>query len=296
MFIKREPHKIAKLVEQRYRLIWALSLEDQMVDRWLFLSWISAEIRAYDKVSSKTGWSAIPAGYRLYERTFRGKVLTTDASSWDWFFPPWLFHWIWEAKKGLLVDPSEDYLRAVEMRMRELYGDRCLVRLPTGQLLRQLDWGIMKSGSLLTLSHNSAGEFGVYSCAYRQLGLTMGELWCMGDDTELEMLGETEDEIKQVMDVVSSYGVKVKHYSHEREFAGFQFPREGVVRPAYEAKHKFLLNSSENPQELIDSYALLYALSDTDFSQWIRDRQSYAPSLIRAWARGLIPLDAFESC
>lgn len=55
VFIKQEPHKAAKLQQGRYRLIAAMSLEDQMVDRLLFYDW-TREMDDYLNVNSKVGW------------------------------------------------------------------------------------------------------------------------------------------------------------------------------------------------------------------------------------------------
>jgi hypothetical protein len=55
LFIKRELHKLSKAATKRWRLIWAIDLIDQIVDRLLYQESIDAEIRNFRTLPSKVG-------------------------------------------------------------------------------------------------------------------------------------------------------------------------------------------------------------------------------------------------
>lgn len=269
-----------------------------MVDRWLFGTWIDCEIDNCLNVTSKTGWSALPDGYKQFWRCFPPEMTTlaTDCSAFDWTYPAWVVKVLHEARKCQVRYWPPGYEQACDARKREVMGPGCIVRLPDGTRLIQLIWGIQKSGSLTTLSDNSAAQDILNDVALRlycqEKNIRFPELgifWAMGDDMIMEW--NSEWDVQRFVAILNGLGVQIKSWTHESEFAGFRFGFSDVVNPAYPEKHKFLLGCKGFTQELVDALSLVYALSDSDMGEWLRYRQSLPPALTRAWARGLCELD-----
>lgn len=175
-------------------------------------------------------------------------------------------------------------------------GPDCVVRLPDGTRLRQLIWGIQKSGSLTTLSDNSGAQDVINDVALRELCRELvilfpglGKFWAMGDDMIMEW--NSEWDVQQFVAILNRLGVDIKSWTHDREFAGFHFAYPDVVNPAYPEKHKFLLGCKGFTQELVDALSLVYALSKSPLGDWLKLRQSLPPALTEAWARGLCELE-----
>lgn len=283
---------MSKLQEERYRLIWSLALEDQVVDRWLYGRFVDMEIDHCLEVTSKTGWNPLPDGFKAFWRSFPKEVetLATDCSMFDWTYPAWLVYWVMLTYVCQLSWKPDGYMRAFWTRISEVMGPRCVVRLPNGEEFIQQRWGVMKSGFLLTLSMNSRGQFILCGVALRlEIGKSLLEFWAMGDDMIMQMIVGMN--IEAFVARLNKLGVKVKQWSHEREFAGFKFRYPSVVNPAYPVKHQFLLGSKGADQDLIDALSLVYALAEGKFAEWIQRRQKWSTDVTRAWALGLYQLD-----
>lgn len=293
VFIKDEPTKVSKL-GKRERIVWILSLVDQMVDRWLFYDIIREDIQNYHKVASKTGWSPMPEGLLEFNQAFPPgmTVMAMDSSSFDWTVNAWELEELKRAWRMQLRVCPPGYWNAVTMRIDEVLGCQCSVRLPTGQRLQQRRPGIMKSGFLLTLKMNSDLQllvnFTALKIMLKQLPPQLPTLWAMGDDVLLEW--DSSWDVAEYVAVLTRLGLVVKQTSHEREFAGFKFPGGTVVEPAYPAKHMFKLQYNST-QEMVDAMSLQYALSNHYLAHWLRLRQTVHPELMRGWALGLVKLD-----
>lgn len=268
-----------------------MSLEDQMVDRLLFYDW-TREMDDYLNVNSKVGWNPFPGLYRQLRQAFPGRTLATDCSAFDWTVPAWLFALVLDLKisqtQGLSNRP--DVQRAMRSRFREVLGDSCVIRLPDGNCYRQLRSGLMKSGWLLTIAANSSAQAFINMVAYRAAGYPgrVPLLWTMGDD--LLMDWQHPYSPKPLVEWVTFLGLKIKFYSSEKEFSGFNFDHSQEVRPLYKAKHLYLLQHTplEKLREMADAYGLLYALSE-DSEMWatIEPYATYPRWYYRDWARGL---------
>lgn len=260
-----------------------------MVDRVLFYPWLQAEIENVDKVTSKTGWSPIPEGFRVLRNCFPlTESVAVDKTAWDWTMPGWVVKAYYQAKMAQCVNPSDEYERACQNRMREVVGPSCIIRLPSGRRLRQTSWGLMKSGWLLTLSMNSAAQYFQHALACKRLGWTVMSMWAMGDD--LLMRARIEDrDLERYQKELGRTGCLVKHALRRREFAGFYFSATEVV-PLYQDKHKFALAyvKEDLEQEVLFAYHLLY--SKVDNLGWVASLRPFVKfpvgNRFKAWADG----------
>lgn len=287
--MKDEPHKTTKLAAGRERLIFALSLVDQMVDRILFKPMIDVEIRNPREVVSKTGWSPLPEGYRAIYQEFPGEVMAVDKTAWDWTMPGWVVAAYHEMKMEQCLTMDELYSGMTFYRMMEVVGPLSKVRLPTGFEVRQKGIGLMKSGWLLTLSMNSLAQALQHAVAAYSIGEEPPRCWAMGDD----FISRSVRDVSRYREELSRTGCIVKHIKNILEFAGFEFTKGGV-EPLYTSKHKFLLAYVDPAieQDVLLAYHLLYSLSEND---WLERYRKFAEFPIgnsfKLWALGLRKLE-----
>lgn len=300
MFLKEEPLSKAKRLAGRARIIFSLSLEDQVVDRILFGSWHDAETKNCSRVTNKIGWSPVPEGYRMVRCSFPPgtQVLATDCSAFDWTFPYWTVELIVKWKLEQVVDPTPLYERLVRSRVREVLGSGCLVRFPDGTVMQQQFDGLMKSGWLLTISMNGWAQLAINALAWMRYRETLTwkifpKLWAMGDDVLLSW--DSRDDHLEFERHLITTGILVKRGKLRLEFAGFEFVYDGLstyVNPLYIDKHQFQLRhySEEELKEVVDMYCCLYALADEKTREWLEPLQrKYAnrtQTWFKSWAYG----------
>lgn len=292
LMVKDEPHKLSKFAEGRYRLISILSLEDQLLDRLLFIGWIIAERDNPEHCVSKVGWCPIPAGYQqlLVTMPDNRKCWAVDKKAWDWTMPGWVVKTYVDTKLGL-TNTNGVYTNIVYNRVAEVVGPRCVVALPDGTLLRQLTWGLQKSGWLLTLSLNSAAQDMQHLLACRRLGWPdEGTIvWAMGDDL-LCYANWSEEQASDYAAALDKTGCIVKYIKNVREFCGFSYERG--CDPLYQDKHKFLMEYCplEKLRDLISTYSVIYALSDASWFWKVQARYALCgQEPYRRFAQGLGP-------
>nr|QRW42888.1 putative replicase [Pafsystermes virus] len=260
LFIKSEPHSGEKLRQGRFRLISVLSLEDQVVDRYLFSSWSEADLLHVASSPCKAGWSPLPSGFAAFNAAFPGKVLATDCSSFDWTFPEWTAQLLLDLRLQQCMDPPQWYSNAVRARWAQVLR-HSVVRLPDGRRFQQQRWGVMKSGWFRTIHENSGAQWLINALAALRADIPLGTIWTMGDDVILEW--DDSYDVESFEAQLRQCGILVKRSSHEREFAGFVMGPGLYVRPAYRDKHLFALAyvPPSLASEVADAYACYYHLS-----------------------------------
>lgn len=287
--IKDEPHKLSKFEEGRFRLISILSLEDQLLDRLLFMGWLLAEMDNPEHTVCKVGWSPIPEGYLHLINTMpnKAKCWAVDKKAWDWTMPGWVVKAYVDTKLDF-SNADLCYKLAVRNRVSEVVGPRCVIAMPDGTLLQQLQWGLQKSGWLLTLTLNSAAQDLQHILASLRVGLSDNVVvWAMGDDL-LCYADWTDQQAVLYGEALDKTGCIVKYINNTREFCGFNY--EQGCDPLYQDKHKFLLEycPEDKLRELIASYSLLYALSDSPWFWKIQPRFALCgQESYRGFAQGL---------
>lgn len=222
VFIKNEPHKKAKIREGRFRLIWSLSLLDQIIDRVLFSSMAEEEIRKFHRMASKggAGLSTDEQQRELYQniKMLLGKDFwTNDMKNWDWSFKRWQYEAFWVRcafKMGFRKEEISIWLKVLSrkglefntydemeyifleipitirlMWIRLFFMARVPIVLSDGRLLTHGTAGIMKSGLFITLMANSFNRALLSSFVSDYLEANSDAAIAMGDDCGEKLLG-----------------------------------------------------------------------------------------------------------
>lgn len=284
-FIKDEPHSLAKIESNRQRVIMSFSLEDKLVDLLLFGPWIQDEVERPLETIQKAGWSVTPSGYHflLADMPNEAKCLATDKSAWDWTCPGWVVDYYLECKFGH-YDLPESVRNAMKARFAYLYGTGFVFRLPSGERWRQTFYGMMKSGSVLTLSLNSLGQAGMTWLANFRLSLPIQRLWSMGDDV-LDYVG-LDFPVKDHIAEIRKLGALVKFTARRREFAGMLI-RPDYLEPLWQEKHKCILAFTDPVEipEYLESLLCWYARAR---APWFRHLTKSYGITENAWKAALV--------
>nr|QHA33888.1 RdRp [Atrato Sobemo-like virus 2] len=263
VFIKMEPHKVSKIVEQRWRLIIASALPVQVVWHMLFDYQNDKEIEQAYYIPSQQGLKLCGGHWKLYYQQWkqRGFDVGLDKSAWDWTAPGW----------ALMLDLKFRLRMGRGSRMREwattaaaLYRDMfetSKLLMPEGYLLQQEFCGLMKSGCVNTISTNSHMQVMIHIAA-NQHGKVYPLPSCCGDDT-LQCSTQCDD-----LEKYRRYGIFVKQVERGLEFVGHRFEHDGP-KPAYYSKHLYKACYQEDdilPQYL-DSMCRMY-VKTPQFEVW----------------------------
>lgn len=257
IFVKPEPHKLSKLRQGRYRLISAVSLVDQMLDRVIFGPLVVASSENLGKTPCLVGWTPVLGGFNYLNIIFRKKrVLAVDKTAWDWTVKPWLIKAWAKFIVKLAIHPPDFWLKAVEARMTMLFR-HAIFQFSDGTLVRQPTWGVMKSGCYLTLLLNSVGQSLVHYLTMTRLNLNpfYAQPLCFGDDTvQFEM-----EEVDEYISKMSTTGClpKIETRGLDYSFVGWDFIA-GVPVPSYVMKHVFNILYAERATKADLLVALQY--------------------------------------
>jgi len=183
LFVKQEPHKIAKIQTKRFRLISSVSLIDQLVERVLFGVQNRVEISMWEMIPSKPG---IGLTDEMAKKVFLntrmasslGPLAEADISGWDWSVQAWELEADVEIRIQLCKGLHSCASNAMRARMFCLANS--VFSFSDGHMIAQVYPGLMKSGSYLTSSSNSRMRvFDHYVLA------TQSPTWvqAMGDDS-----------------------------------------------------------------------------------------------------------------
>lgn len=238
-FIKDEPHKTSKALLGRWRVITSFSLEDKIIDGMLFGPWLEDEIRHPYRTVQKAGWAIVPEGYRrlMAEMPEESQCYASDKTAWDWVCPAWVVDYYLDCKLSHHCH-SPDHRAAIRARFAYLYGTGFVVRFPDGRRFRQGFYGMMKSGSVLTLSLNSLAQAAMHWLACLRAGEPLGRVWALGDDF-LAYVRKGFPRAK-IDELVSKMGAIVKFSVPRREFGGMLI-RGDCLEPLWQQKHKYII-------------------------------------------------------
>lgn len=193
IFVKQEMHSAKKVKAGRFRLIFSVSLVDQIVERLLYGKRNSFEIQHCDQIPSKPGMGLHDEGIRNlrdYVSTARSfydeggddlddwEIVGTDVECWDWTCPGSFFDQSAEyyiRAQDVEYDPEYAEYRNAIWNEHELKSLQVCC-LSDGVMLVPLVRGIQKSGQYKTGASNSHGR--------EILAVEMGSKWAMamGDD------------------------------------------------------------------------------------------------------------------
>lgn len=199
LFVKCEPHKIAKLNEGRVRLIFSMSLVDNTIARLLFSAQNVGEIEVWDSIPSKPGMGLNDEGLsKIFQTVVQNSsqgLMETDIKGWDWSFQELDF--IEDLKRRTFLNNGSGTFWERIARSHYHCVARKVMCLSDGSLIKQTVPGVMPSGWYNTSSTNSAVRAMAHYHAALKEGVTP---WCitMGDDSIERYVPRVEDHYRQL--------------------------------------------------------------------------------------------------
>lgn len=257
VFIKQEAHSYKKLRDERYRLISAVSFIDTCIDRILFAWLARIQLDTVGETPCMVGWTPMRGGWRLIQDRFKNNpVNCLDKAAWDWTVHGYMVDLWREFFKHLPVNAANWWHGMVELRLSLLFDDP-IYRFEDGTVVQQPVRGVMKSGCYLTILLNSLSQSFVHYIANARCGkpMMLNQPINLGDDTVQDALMWLQPYVAHVEALgIEIKGAKVQHWV---EFAGFCYTGRTCF-PAYWEKHLYNLSHSENLEETLKSYQILY--------------------------------------
>lgn len=286
VFIKREPHKMKKIINGEVRLIWSPNVIDQLVDQMVYRWSLNAEIERHQDIPSKPGFTWFYGGAdQLYKATAKrfggGECVELDKSGWDWTVQAWYhdvdLEWRLSRVRGEVPVDWEHV-----MRVRTEHHKLTPVVFSDGTVLDQVQPGLMKSGLVNTLSTNSFLQVFIKVMYALSVSGCFDEhvhgIIAQGDDT-LEKVPDEERE--GYLRFIRELGHEPQDYHlgslHELAFCSHRWRRvargvgsQWVAVPTNWDKHSFALRWKEPRDakvfaETVFSLCLEYAYDDIHF-------------------------------
>lgn len=289
VFVKQEPVKLKKLQEGRQRLIFGVSVVDNLLAGIFFRPWFE-KLLNWHQLPFQFGCAIQMGGYRrIALRLYGLRVVSADKSSWDWTVAPWEI----SAFEKLMSLWCTNYDLLRKRVILSVFSPGRRLQLSKDATVRLTMSGIMPSGTFFTISVNSILQVLVHRVACAELGVSYSDPLSCGDDTVQE---DPDDE--EYWKKWEEYGhvIKERHVSlpcQPFEFMG-HLMSPSSCRPVYVDKHAFILQHlSTNPDEraeVLSSYAHLYAAVPCK-SEVLRRRlvgtpYYVLPGQLRAWYHG----------
>lgn len=251
VFIKREPHKVAKVDEGRLRLIMAVPLVAQVVDHLLFGTQNKKEVDLFDTIPCAPGWGITYGGWRMVD----SRAFGLDRKAWDYSVPYWLLMLELRLRFSLTINANSEWRSLCKRRYAELYQSP-LFQLSSGAVYRQCQPGIVKSGAVNTIATNTHCQLLLHAYAsFLASTDDSGYFLAMGDDT---LQAEVDPEYVRVLGSIVNLKPPVVG-----EFCSMLFRRGGVVEPLNYGKHitNLLYQKKEHLVSALRSFQLLYGRS-----------------------------------
>ncbi len=158
LFVKNEPHKKSKILEGRFRLIFSMSVIDNVIARILFSRQNNAEIEIWDRIPMKPGMGLtdeyMEIIYSYVKANDSGGLMETDMKGWDWSFQEQDFNSDLERRAAL--NSGKNTLWYKIAKAHYYCVARKVMVLSNGEMYKQTFPGIMPSGWYNTSSTNSA--------------------------------------------------------------------------------------------------------------------------------------------
>lgn len=216
VFVKQEPHTAKKMAEGRMRLIWSVSIVDQIIDRLLFTNQINEELESWKDIPSCPGFGFATDDQireflsRVWGRKDFGAY--SDVSAWDVSMQEYVFTY------GILRYPvlSGAGRRYTRLCLRRAW---CMMRkviaLSSGRMYSQVEPGVMASGFFPTLSDNSFDRGLLIHWVASLNGVVDRVNRTQGDDALENRLAETEEEsFARAAKAYALVGVTLKEFKH----------------------------------------------------------------------------------
>lgn len=156
LFVKNEPHTVAKIEAKRFRLIASVSLVDSLIQRFIFSEQNKAEVRNWETIPSCAGMGLEDDhAVKFWRKLSKSACYTsTDVSGWDWSMAKWMLLMEADARDKLTHGPR--WWHVVQRRLLTLMAHKCYQLSGKRAKLYTLDEpGVMDSGSQVTAASNS---------------------------------------------------------------------------------------------------------------------------------------------
>lgn len=264
-FIKMEPHKIEKVLENRWRLIMASPLHVQLLWHMMFDYMNDLEIKETYNIPSKQGLVIPNGGWKTFLMQCKANGFDTglDKRAWDWNVPYWLIlldlRFRYRMGRGRYM---QEWL-SLANKLYEAMFKNPIIMLSDGHMYKQLYGGIMKSGCVNTISTNSHLQIFIHILVCLMSGESIYPLpYAVGDDTLQKLLQAIS------LALYARFGAVVKSASDGLEFVGHEFTDKGPI-PLYFAKHyaKCMHVKDELLPEYLDSMCRMYC-KDKMYDFW----------------------------
>lgn len=278
LMIKVEPHKVAKLVEGRFRLIFGIGLVDNIIDRLLHTEQLNSETTHFKRIPAKPGMSFMGGG--THDFVLQHSLLTDDWVSFDARSFDFSAQY-WQAQDAMQLDfqlctsqgPARNtWEKLYSKRLIATYhGSLCF---SDGTIIRITKPCIQRSGLLTTISRNCKMVLStrLHFDLERGYKPCRDQCPCMGDDTVQHGLGKCAEEyvafVKEKFGITLTIESDLKNRRFDQQnFCSSEFGVvDGVYVPiplnwtknvwnlAYHPKSKFHL-----VPEVLFSFCLNYA-------------------------------------
>ena len=191
IFIKNEPHSMKKVNQKRWRLIWGVSLVDQIIDRICYQELCEKSIENADKQAAKPGFSFKHGGVsKLMQKHDNGKSnwISFDASQFDFTVSGWLFDVVRQLNSRLITNDCNGKLKMtweLLTKSRELAATFGSFAFSDGTVCEKTIPGVQLSGRYTTIDSNSKIMILIrvlYDVA-RNKASDVNGIIAMGDDT-----------------------------------------------------------------------------------------------------------------
>lgn len=235
IFQKREPHKMKKVHQKRWRLIWGVSLIDQCVDRALWSTMLDNTMKHADLQPMKPGYSFRYGGVNKMVRRYGRKNSTQwrsfDRSGHDFTVAGWQLDDNFELDNRLCLTQftnaslfSRWQTIAVARHQALNYGSFVF---SNGVVCRKVLPGIQASGALKTIDGNCKTVLAdrVYYDISKGMPSDPEATIAMGDDTVEDGIADVNDFVEwqlknrgRVVTIESEAGL-----FHEQNFCSMKF-------------------------------------------------------------------------
>jgi len=286
-FIKDEPHKKEKADINRWRLIFASSIVDQVIDHLLFDSQNLSEMDELWNIPAKVGYTPMCGGAQRLAAMFDDPI-AMDKSLWDWTMPGFVARVDLEyRRRKVRLSLDSGWYKVAQARYDYCFGKSRVV-LSDGTVVEQCSPGLMKSGLVNTISTNCRAMFQLHAVASAALGVERTLLASMGDDTLQE--GPCPE---GYVEEIQRWGCKVKAVNYGYDFAGFDLKtnENPLAVPQYWTKHtvNLLYCDQDLLPETLDSYQRNYANEPTKLC-WLQallykvgPKRLFSPESLKSW-------------
>jgi len=156
VFVKNEPHKMAKIKEGRVRLIMSVSLTDKMIEMLLSRHVCKLEIMNWHSIPSKPGIGFTQHDNRVVYDDIMNcglQMCYADVSGWDMNVKAWMIRDEAEGMIKLCDNPGKEWAHL--LRAKAFLESESIYQFSDGVMVMPTFKGIVNSGKLRTSRGNS---------------------------------------------------------------------------------------------------------------------------------------------